>query len=471
MYSKDQIKKLLESVSDDILSWEYSDWFLDLMCKNLENENRGGIVSAYSLCLTKISDKVLYNCRSFLNSISKEELEDIIVQKRQNLSKKFNSRKANEVTFLTASVKNGCKSLIKEKKISLNFTDSSLPIVTDNSSISLNPKNYLSRFISEDNLRTKNISNLVKIANPKGFFDFLKDSENASLKHISINSSFFIEGIPNKLKTCKKENYYGVHSNNYSKYKNILQLRERKLMELAVSLVKECKANFENEIIPNKTFKPGKKSEYRGIVPLLSAVAVNRDGEIIKTSYKGINGNMDHHCEFTLFEDILNENDKNDLKGGELYVTLEPCHHRGTYIDENGNKKPKLPCAVRCAMANVDTIYIGSFDPDETVNWKGAMTLKTGLYELPIDKEGMPYISGKIKPKKVEKEKERIKHLKAFFESKKFKVLKKKTNSWIYKIAEPTNVKLFHNDLALELSELNRDFLENRLIDSAFYTN
>ena len=53
-------------------------------------------------------------------------------------------------------------------------------------------------------------------------------------------------------------------------------------------------------------------------------------------------------------------------RGGEVYVTLEPCCHEG----KTG------PCAEALVSAGIKKIYISTFDPDPRVNGKGVLFLK-----------------------------------------------------------------------------------------------
>ena len=53
-------------------------------------------------------------------------------------------------------------------------------------------------------------------------------------------------------------------------------------------------------------------------------------------------------------------------RGGEVYVTLEPCCHEG----KTG------PCAEALVSAGIKKIYISTLDPDPRVNGKGVLFLK-----------------------------------------------------------------------------------------------
>ena len=61
---------------------------------------------------------------------------------------------------------------------------------------------------------------------------------------------------------------------------------------------------------------------------------------------------------------------KEDIKGADMYVTLEPCSHYG--------KTP--PCADMICDLGIENIYIGMKDPDEKVSGKGIEKLqKAGI--------------------------------------------------------------------------------------------
>ncbi|MTI66067.1 MAG: bifunctional diaminohydroxyphosphoribosylaminopyrimidine deaminase/5-amino-6-(5-phosphoribosylamino)uracil reductase RibD [Firmicutes bacterium] len=92
--------------------------------------------------------------------------------------------------------------------------------------------------------------------------------------------------------------------------------------------------------------------------PLVGAVIV-RDGKIIAEGYHKYFGG--DHAEINAFK-----NTKDDLKGAEMYVTLEPCSHYG--------KTP--PCALEIVKKGISKVYIGMKDPNPKVSGKGIKILR-----------------------------------------------------------------------------------------------
>lgn len=92
--------------------------------------------------------------------------------------------------------------------------------------------------------------------------------------------------------------------------------------------------------------------------PLVGAVIV-KNGQILSEDYHHRYGEF--HAERNA---ILNC--KKDMSGATIYVTLEPCCHHG--------KTP--PCTEAIINAGIQTVYIGSRDPNPLVAGKGARILK-----------------------------------------------------------------------------------------------
>lgn len=92
--------------------------------------------------------------------------------------------------------------------------------------------------------------------------------------------------------------------------------------------------------------------------PLVGAVIV-KDGKIISRGYHARYGEL--HAE----RNAIN-NATEDIKGADMYVTLEPCSHYG--------KQP--PCCEAIAEAGIKRVYIGSRDPNPKVCGKGVEYLK-----------------------------------------------------------------------------------------------
>lgn len=95
--------------------------------------------------------------------------------------------------------------------------------------------------------------------------------------------------------------------------------------------------------------------------PLVGAV-IARGGRIIAEGFHHAFGML--HAEREALEDARKRNA--DVRGAELYVTLEPCCHTG--------KQP--PCTQAVIDAGIRTVVIGSRDLNPLVNGKGAEQLK-----------------------------------------------------------------------------------------------
>ena len=92
--------------------------------------------------------------------------------------------------------------------------------------------------------------------------------------------------------------------------------------------------------------------------PLVGAVIV-KNGKIIGEGYHEKYG--ENHAEVNAFL-----NAKEDVKGAEMYVTLEPCSHKG--------KTP--PCADRIVKEGIKKVFIAMKDPNPLVSGKGINILE-----------------------------------------------------------------------------------------------
>ena len=92
--------------------------------------------------------------------------------------------------------------------------------------------------------------------------------------------------------------------------------------------------------------------------PMVGAVLV-KDGRIVGRDYHHRYG--EYHAERNAIGHC-----SEDLAGAELYVTLEPCCHYG--------KTP--PCTEIILESGIQTVYIGSMDPNPLVAGKGAEILR-----------------------------------------------------------------------------------------------
>lgn len=228
---------------------------------------------------------------------------------------------------------------------------------------------------------------------------------------------------------------------------------DRKWMERAISELRKSREKMLSDIKQMlKIRRNFDEVEFKSKIPLLSAVAVDRDGNLIDTCFKGkINQNKngrditwDKHCEYSLFTEVIKEDNIKFLKDGTLYVTLEPCNSRKSYLDGN-ERKPKIPCAVRCVEAGIKRIFIGSYDYNPKVKTKGEEILRTGIYTFQLD-------NGKVS--------EEALALKKHFDDKKYDSIETK-NEIKYKIGNPVEVVPFDFDLREEILELNAWFLKH----------
>ncbi|MCR5218483.1 bifunctional diaminohydroxyphosphoribosylaminopyrimidine deaminase/5-amino-6-(5-phosphoribosylamino)uracil reductase RibD [Treponema sp.] len=104
--------------------------------------------------------------------------------------------------------------------------------------------------------------------------------------------------------------------------------------------------------------------------PMVGAVIV-RDNKIIAEGYHHNYGNL--HAERDALKNAADNNI--DVKGAEIYITLEPCCHQG--------KQP--PCTQAIIESGIKKVYIGSRDPNPLVNGKGVELLKAAGIEVVQD--------------------------------------------------------------------------------------
>lgn len=275
---------------------------------------------------------------------------------------------------------------------------------------------------------------------------------------------------------------------------------EREFMENCIKILKRGIDAFEKSIKnPTTKFKPNHKLS----IPMLSAIAIDANGEYIADCYKGEKEEFNPqgekktfelHCEYALLELVINTTeDKARLKGGTLFVTLEPCNKRKYYCqnpacDDNckhDKSVPKIPCAVRCLESGINRIYISNADTDQTVLNKGIFILKTGTYPIEIDSKNK-YVLHDSKEEHRAKEERGLELLEEYFKSKSYsfknyliKDLKEmhpeitfhnNTKSIrLYTISNPVEVLPFHSDLAEEIIKLNASFLQTKDESSKFF--
>jgi len=100
--------------------------------------------------------------------------------------------------------------------------------------------------------------------------------------------------------------------------------------------------------------------------PLVGAVLV-RDGEVVGEGWYEFAG-VKHA------ETIALEQAGERARGATLYVTLEPCSHRG--------RTP--PCADSVVAAGVARVVVGALDPNPVVDGRGVARLREGGVEVEV---------------------------------------------------------------------------------------
>ncbi len=89
-----------------------------------------------------------------------------------------------------------------------------------------------------------------------------------------------------------------------------------------------------------------KKAARIGEVPVGAVVVM--DGSVIARSHNlsETNNNPTHHAEILAINEALKTLGTKNLKGAQLYVTLEPC----------------AMCIGACALSKIDKVYFGAYD-------------------------------------------------------------------------------------------------------------
>ncbi len=124
----------------------------------------------------------------------------------------------------------------------------------------------------------------------------------------------------------------------------------RKMMEKAIEVMKQSIHEARSD----------KKSS-----PRVGAVLLKPDGTLLDTAYRGELREGDH-AEFTLLE---RKHRASKLDGHILFATLEPCA-------PGARRHPKLSCAERIVNARIKEVWVGTEDPDPTVDRKGIKFLQ-----------------------------------------------------------------------------------------------
>lgn len=114
-----------------------------------------------------------------------------------------------------------------------------------------------------------------------------------------------------------------------------------------------------------EAIEEAKKAFSEGEVPV-GAVVV-KDGEIIFCSHNlsEQNNNPTHHAEILAINGALGKLGAKNLKGCELYVTLEPC----------------AMCIGACALCKIDKVYFGAYDIKSGACGGKCDVLREGCYD------------------------------------------------------------------------------------------
>lgn len=261
--------------------------------------------------------------------------------------------------------------------------------------------------------------------------DMQKKFEYNIPKHPVVHTSVHVKGETN-LSFKKQKNYTPLANRKF-----LFQIEPRLKMAEAVhyaqlqryqmpSLFKQYK--LENEENP----KLAKQEK----IPIMGGVVTDKDNNIIGKAHKGFKGNpLTDHCEFILFERILTREERKKVEGGKLYVTLEPCNARGI---------GKIPCAARCVLMKLKTVYIGNLDLNKSVTNEGVKILRTGIIKF---EKNQTAIIESFKQQVLEQFNYPIEE-----------IIKNDDDYIFFKIGEPLEVKNFDLDLNMQLLYINGTF-------------
>lgn len=261
------------------------------------------------------------------------------------------------------------------------------------------------------------------------------------------------------------DNMSDVSVNALNRLLYLKNAENRKWQEMAIVEMRKSKEKLEFYILQRKEVNPAfDEIKFRKDTPILSSVALSKDEKFIASCFKGKvyrkhpdkdkDVTFDNHCEFSLFTDIIKEENLDLVKDGILYVTLEPCNKRGFWLD-GGKATPKIPCAVRCLEAGLKKVFIGSIDDNNQVKNKGKEILESGKYTFKMK-------DGKICGTEKEVKEEGL--LEAYFKGRNYQSVDFK-DTRVYTIGTPVEVHDFEPDLIEEVRLLNSEFLQRHSPD------
>lgn len=240
---------------------------------------------------------------------------------------------------------------------------------------------------------------------------------------------------------------------------------KRKWQEMAIAEMRKSKEKLESYILQMKESNPAfDYIKFRKDTPILSSLVLSKNENYIASCFKGKvyrkhpdkekDVTFDNHCEYSLFTDIIKEENLHLVKDGILYVTLEPCNKRGFWLD-GGKATPKIPCAVRCLEAGLRKVFIGSIDDNNQVKNKGKEILESGKYTFRVKDHKLCGTEQEIKEEALIEEYFKRKN----YRSEEFK------DKRVYTIGIPVEVHDFEPDLIEEVRLLNSEFLQRHSPD------
>ncbi|MBN1185156.1 MAG: hypothetical protein JXB49_22915 [Bacteroidales bacterium] len=322
-----------------------------------------------------------------------------------------------------------------------------------------------------DNEKKEEQTKLIELAGKR----FSEVASNEIMKYYLLSKRISTNGKENTLppiykiyKPLKKSISYQVRHefnnmsdvsvNELNRFQFQRNAENRKWMEMAIGEMRKSLEKLNSFIKSQKTKNPKfDEIKFRQNTPILSSIAISYNGRHVAKCFKGQVSSFigdrdltfDKHCEFSLFTEIISEYNLPLYKDGVLFVTLEPCNKRGFWLDGD-QKKPKIPCAVRCVEAGFRKIFIGSLDDNKDVFKKGKEILESGKYIFPL--ENGCHI-GSLK------QVEAAKLLEEYFISKNYPYFKY-TDKIVFQIGNPIEVHDFESDLIEEVRKLNSAFLQ-----------
>jgi diaminohydroxyphosphoribosylaminopyrimidine deaminase / 5-amino-6-(5-phosphoribosylamino)uracil reductase len=122
-------------------------------------------------------------------------------------------------------------------------------------------------------------------------------------------------------------------------------------------------------------------SERGRLSPMVGAVVVGPDGEVVASAHRGKSGGG-RHAEFCALLELAGGDedrvDHVDLTGATVFTTLEPCTSRGKTKDG----RDKIPCVERLIQSGVGVVWIGRYDPNPRVYRLGYQRLLSAGIEV-----------------------------------------------------------------------------------------